>query len=445
MTLIVFFRTLEVTIMRNLLWFFTIAFALACDFAHQVCNLVSNKIPLVTSSIPQNQSVEFGLNSSDQRLFEHLVGWGLIDSLEAKWITLNFMQRLTSVLIKAGSLNGTSSDSALLQAFGNQYYNANQHNTGYVGPSLEAIKYAALNESANLRERWALVYILTKTRYIDMVLNPLAAKANQTGDFSPLISLGLNVTAVMERYKDVATTAQLPSEDKYTNGVPDWSFESFESWVRFDFDGPNGSWIGARVSRPEGCYETNTTSNDTSLYPPLSSYEFDYQCGSNSSCKLQWYPGMGCYTVKDTPFQVMPLIPGYATRAATLGYRTVCGPSGTMANYLQYAHLLNFTQDELALVRIAGLAAMLPVDDHSFYELMLGADDFMMSEFRVTQSLADLGQLLPRIVVASDGSQFYPADLYKSVCDWLLDTDQGFQLLGRLGLAQLKYIGQLCA
>lgn len=74
------------------------------------------------------------------------------------------MDRLTNVLTLAASLNGTSSDSALLQAFGTQYYNATPHNTGYVGPSLEAIKYAALSEQANLRERWALVYILTKTR-----------------------------------------------------------------------------------------------------------------------------------------------------------------------------------------------------------------------------------------------------------------------------------------
>jgi hypothetical protein len=423
-------------------FFATISAAAACDFTREICNTVSDKIPLVIP-VSKAQSVEFGLNVEDQKLFEHLVGWGLVDTPEAKWITINFMKRLTDVLIKAASFNGTTADSALLQAFGTQYYNANQHNTGYVGPSLEAIKYASLSEEANLRERWALVYILTKTRYIDMVLNPLAAKANQTGDFTQLTSLGLNVTAVMQRYKEVFNTSQMPSADKYSNGIPDWSFEAFESWVRFDFDGPNNSWVGARVSRPEGCYETNLTSNDPSIHPPLSKYEQVYQCGSNSSCKLQWYPGSGCYTVKDVPFQTAPLIPGYATRAQALGYRTACGPSGTMANYLQYGRLLNFTQEELVLVRIAGLAAMLPVDDHSIYELMLGADDFMTAEFRIPQSLTDLSQLLPRPIVAFDRTSFYPQEVYGSLCQRILIDDEGFALFNRMTIPQQNYLVQL--
>jgi len=241
----------------------------------------------------------------------------------------------------------------------------------------------------------------------------------------------------------VANTALLPGAEKYSNGVPDWSFEAFESWVRFDFDGPTGSWSGLRMSRPEGCHETNLTSNDTSIHPPLSKYELAYQCGSRPNCKLQWYPGSGCYVVKDVPFQTSPLIPGYAARAAALGYRTACGPSGTIANYLQYARLLNFTSDELVLVRIAGLAAMLPVDDHSIYELLLGSDDVMTPEFRMKQGLTDLSQLLPRNIVTTDGIFFYPQQVYGSLCHWLLIDDEGFALFNRMSLTQQTYLMDL--
>ena len=72
---------------------------------------------------------------------------------------------------------------------------------------------------------------------------------------------------------------------------------------------------------------------------------------------LQWWPGELCYDVVDEP---LPLdttpalppdgaadlsdpsarppprpVPGYAARAAALGYRAVAGPSGTTANMLQ--------------------------------------------------------------------------------------------------------------
>lgn len=63
-----------------LAWFCVfVGSAFACDFLQTVCNTVNDKIPVV-GDVKQQQSVEFGLSPDDQRLFEHLVGWGLVDS-----------------------------------------------------------------------------------------------------------------------------------------------------------------------------------------------------------------------------------------------------------------------------------------------------------------------------------------------------------------------------
>ena len=134
---------------------------------------------------------------------------------------------------------------------------------------------------------------------------------------------------------------------KYSNGVPDWAFESENSWVRFDFSGPPPSlanasaaplWSGARQSLPQ-CTPTSLMSNDPSLHPPLSANELRFQCGDSSPlpCKLKWFPGGGCYKVVDASWTTGDgaVLKGYLARADALNYRVVAGVSGTTANVLQ--------------------------------------------------------------------------------------------------------------
>jgi len=110
-----------------------------------------------------------------------------------------------------------------------------------------------------------------------------------------------------------ATEGAPSAFDKYSNGISDWSYESFDSWVRFDFDASSLSgtklWSGARgyVSKtaceggPDG--ETSMMSNDPSIFPPLSPAELKYQCnGTDPPCKLHWYPGKNCYKLAEENF-----------------------------------------------------------------------------------------------------------------------------------------------
>ena len=150
---------------------------------------------------------------------------------------------------------------------------------------------------------------------------------------------------MLERRAAINATEGAPKTfDSYSNGISDWSYESFDSWVRFDFDATTLSggklWAAARgyasktacEGGPDG--ETDLMSNDPSIVPPLSAAELSYQCnGTKPPCKLHWYPGKNCYTVEDVPFASGT--PGYLQRAKKLGYRTVAAASGTTANILQ--------------------------------------------------------------------------------------------------------------
>jgi hypothetical protein len=70
-------------------------------------------------------------------------------------------------------------------------------------------------------------------------------------------------------------------------------------------------------------------------------------------------------------------VPGFLARAEKLGYRTVAAASGTTANVLQYGLMLNFTPDEMVLLRLTMAAWMLCTNDHSLFEIMLGAAPYM--------------------------------------------------------------------
>jgi hypothetical protein len=116
-------------------------------------------------------------------------------------------------------------------------------------------------------------------------------------------------------------------------------------------------WAGARGYACSDCCEggpdgeTSLMSNDKSIVPALSAAELAYQCnGTALPCKLHWYPGKNCYKITNATFSAG--VPGYAARAAKLGYRTVAAASGTTANVLQYGLMLGFSPDELVLLRL---------------------------------------------------------------------------------------------
>ena len=77
--------------------------------------------------------------------------------------------------------------------------------------------------------------------------------------------------------------------------------------------------------------------------------------------------------------------------------------------------------DWLPLLRLTMLAWMLPTDDHSLYEIMLGAEPYMSEEFTIAQGLDDMSRLCPPsrtltvTTVSGDALRFPCADIWANV------------------------------
>ncbi|GAB5364324.1 hypothetical protein AAMO2058_000959800 [Amorphochlora amoebiformis] len=392
---------------------------------YRICNTLQNKIPPVTPAIFTHPTLESNLSAQDKEIFEHLVGNALRNTSAVKYVSHVFLQRITNAIV-AGSKRINSSADPLLQAFGN---GGDQHNTGYVGPYRDAILHA-LSQDGNIREKFALVYVLIKNKYLDEVIDDIIS----TGDLPYLgKEMRLNVTHVLHRWSQVNNTKNaLDPSLKYTNGIPNLEFESFKSWARFDFEGPPPfNWTGTREDREGGCKETSLFSNSKSIHPPLSTYELKYQCNSSDPlpCKLKWYPGKLCYNVIQTPFGKG--VPGYLQRAGALEYRVVAGPSGTTSNVLEIARLLGLSPEMTQLLRIAMVAWMVPTNDHSFFEILLGADSYLDSNQRLRMGFDDLGILMSDDITV-DGQTFYSHKLWETVGQWLFDTEEGIRLIPKM-------------
>jgi len=412
-----------------------------CDMTTTDCNTVLNKVPLVSAAATQTPTVETGLTAADKEAFEHLLGHALRSTAAVAWATKEFAKRMREFLVKGAILNstGTTESAALLAAFAS--YKCNAHNTGYVGPFVPAIE-AALS-GGNIREVWGLAYVLTKTHQFSYLLEDLLPKHPP----ATLASLyGMNSSALSERWALVqATKGALGKLDPtgdlgYSDGVPDFAYEPFNSWVRFDFSAETLKkapvWAGARADKKAGCNTAGLMSDDKSIAPPLSAAELKYQCnGTTPPCKLQWYPGQLCFDVLPVSFgnsSAGAPIPGYAQRAAALGYRTAAAASGTTSNMLQYARLLGFTSAELVLFRAAMAAWMLPTNDHSFFEIMLGAEPFMPAGFGMAMGMRDLGQLWPKgRDLPTAGGVFKASDLWAAVSTQLCSA-QGKALTAKM-------------
>ena len=125
--------------------------------------------------------------------------------------------------------------------------------------------------------------------------------------------------------------------------------------------------------------------------------------------------------------------PGLIGRAAILGYRLVAGASGTTANVLQMAKLLGFAPDELVVLRATMAAWMLPTNDHSFFEIMLGGEPYMPASCKMAIGRDDLGQLWPPgKTLHTSGGSFTSDSVWAAVGKRFAATAQGRALLGKL-------------
>ncbi len=383
------------------------------------CNLADGKkIPRVggLQTLPKGPSIESGIK--DPAAFEHALGHALRSTDAVQHATREFGVRLYRAFVEPHE-PGPERDREVSKAFG-QPSGFDQSNTGWVGPDPGVIENVL--STGNIREVWALVYALTKTSYLDRTVAPPDGQGALMNDYD-LVSRGLSPEPLRKRAQLInATTAAMAASSafdatmKFAQGVPDFAFPGFDSWVRFDFSAtelddsgnPAELWNAARIWR-DSPNRTTLMSNDPSIDPPLSKAELDYQCSETAPpCRLSWVSGLNGFTLSKTAFSAhgaSEYLPGYVERANSLGYRTVAGPSGTTQNVLQYGTYLgmglrpNGAEDDwMPLLRLTMLAWMLPTDDHSLYEIMLGAEPYMgagTSGFHMTQNLEDLLRLCP--------------------------------------------------
>ncbi len=279
------------------------------------CNTLSNKLPSVHWPLDVQPFVTFALDASDRRSFEHLVAHGLRETSAVEWATRSFAARLRRFVIDGAALNSSSStqSGALAAAFASCGH-CGPHNTGYVGPFRAAIERVLA--SGSVRETWALVYILTKTHYFTALLEALLSpRSSPPGP--PLITttqlaarLGMDAAELHARWSLVRATRELPSTAlRYSQGMPDFEFEPFESWVRFGFDASTRDgqrlWSAARVPWPAGCRGLMMLTNDARIEPPLSDDEVAYQCaGAPPPCRLRWSPGASCFDLPNVSWSV---------------------------------------------------------------------------------------------------------------------------------------------
>jgi hypothetical protein len=124
---------------------------------------------------------------------------------------------------------------------------------------------------------------------------------------------------------------------------------------------------------------------------------------------------------------------------------TVAGPSGTTANVLVLATLFGFTPSELAVLRLTMCAWMLVTDDHSFFEIMLGAQPHMPPELQIDVGLRDLGQLWPRTFAANTvGGEFRSYAVWDAVAA-AMRTPEGARLLSAMTPEARQYVVDLLA
>ena len=89
---------------------------------------------------------------------------------------------------------------------------------------------------------------------------------------------------------------------------------------------------------------------------------------------------------------------------------------------------------------------MLPTDDHSFFEIMLGAESYVPVNYRMALGLHDLGQLWPPnvTITTGNGRRFSGADVWRAVGK-RLQAPAGAALLGKMSPEAASYVRGLVA
>jgi hypothetical protein len=406
-----------------------------------LCDTIGCKTPRIGPMLVRAETVETGLTNATKAEFEFGVARALGSTRPVQWTFRQVGLRMYKMIEKMSELNQTSFEDSLLTAFAG----GDAHNAGFVGPNATTIKKALL--SGNIREVLALVYLISETKWVTKALLEGLEGADGWTDIE-LEQIGLVPAVVRSRHALVNTTMSLPPEDRY-NGVPTFLFASFDSWVRFDYPGPDENadpteWEPIRLPIKPHCNETSIHSDNRLISPPLSAAELSYQCNGKPSCKLQWYPGGLCYTLQDLPFRrraAEPEVPGFIQRLAALGWRSVAGPSGTTATVLQLGQMLGL---DPRLMRLVMMAWMVRTYDHSFYEIMLGADPFMPRGWSLNYTMADFGSLMPddiHIEYNAQSELFTQAEVWSAVVnDWLLTTPSGLNVMEKMNPNQVAYL-----
>jgi len=406
------------------------------------CDRLSCKSPWVPPTALVSESVESGLANSTKATFEYGLANALAATRAVEWTVRQFGVRLHRMISTICKLNQSSLDDGLLAAF----EGGSVHNAGFVGPDATRIAQALL--TGNIREVFGLVYILAENQWLTHTL--LEGLGPRKWSDDTLVAMGLVPKAVRSRYFLVSSTLELAPDLQY-NGVPTFLFASFDSWVRFDYAGPDETahppqWQPARVARKPSCNEISWYSNSSWVEPPLSEAELQYQCGERPSCKLRWYPGALCWNLTNLPFSQSRAgtVPGYGPRAAAQGWRIVAGPSGTTATTLQLGRLLGL---DPRLVRLVMAAWMIRTGDHSLFEIMLGADPFMPhKDWSLNYTIADFGALMPddieqRDEYTGESIVFRRDEVWGAVVqDWLLSSADGQLVFDELSPSQSSYI-----
>ena len=412
-----------------------------CDMATLACNAWDAKVPPVSASPVAQMSIETDLDGPSKRRFEHALGQGLRSTTAVQFVTQELGQRLLKAVVGADAaadqMRKALRDETLRKAFAPAHFG--KKNTGYAGSDAADIESAL--GGGQIREVWAYAYALTETRWLDDdVAKNLAAPSGPAA----LHSRGLDVAALRERLRLVNETLKLPASRQSDQGIQHLGSPGFESWVRFDTDASKGDgtllWHACRVHNtacPEtfgesgpglsGCIDSRR-SDDPTIVPRLSDAELKYQCDGAASCTLAWQPADKTFDLcTDSTCKFGDVnsgeVPGFAARAELLGYRTVSGPSDVAQNLLQYATYLGFSADWLPLLRLALLAWMLPTDDNSLWEIMLGAEPYIAplsdgGRFTLSEQspLDDLTALCPRDLQLASAAVLSAAPLSKVAC-----------------------------
>jgi len=408
------------------------------------CDLLSCKsprIPLHTAL--HSESIESGLDNATKAQFEFGVADALASTSAVKWTIRQFGVRVFKMIRAMATLNGTGVDEALLAAFSG----GSVHNAGFVGPNSTAITNALMK--GNIREVFGLLYILAQNGWVSDAL--LQGLRNSGWGEAELTQIGFVPDVIKSRYHLVNQTLTLPSEQHY-NGIPTFLFAPFDSWVRFDYAGPDETvtppqWEPLRIPLKPHCNETTLSSDSPLIRPKLSMAELSYQCNGLPQCKLRWYPGKLCFIVQDVPFKhpdsSTTASPGYVERATAQGWRIVAGPSGTTSTLLQLGRMLGI---DPRLAQLTMTAWMIRTLDHSLFEIMLGADPFMAKEWSVNYTIADFGTLMPEDIIQEDINKdetivFKREEIWNAVVrDWLLATPDGTELLSKFNTNQVAYL-----